>query len=130
MQDVDAKRSASRSGPRSHETHAVLTDNRTDSLRRGDDSHVGRLRSNKAHTTPRFALDHKDPRRGEAGTSLRPAYYLACKHDVVIFDNKACRLAALGTNPLARWVGRMESVPTSPLRFTARRFADTVYGHL
>src|SRR6516164_5816945 len=37
------------------------------------------------------------------------------QHDVVIFDNKACPLAALGTNPLARWVGRMESVSTNRL---------------
>jgi hypothetical protein len=51
------------------------------------------------------------------------------QHDVVIFDNKACRLAALGTNPLARWVGHIESVSTESTRFTAPRFAATVHGH-
>ena len=34
--------------------------------------------------------------------------------------------AALGTNPLARSVGRMESVSTEPTCFTAQRFAATV----
>ena len=79
MQDVDAKRSAFRSGLRSHETHAVLTDNRTDSLRRGDDSHVGRLRSNKAHQRRRGS-PWIIRTRGAArpAFSLRPAYYLAC----------------------------------------------------
>ena len=75
-------------------------------------------------------MGHKDPRRGEAGIQPPSGLLLGMQHDVVIFDNKACRLAALGTNPLARWVGRMESVSTEPNRFTARRFADTVYGHL
>ena len=79
MQDVDAKRSAFRSGPRSHETHAVLTDNRTDSLRRSDNSHVGRLRSNKAHQRRRGS-PWVIRTRGAArpASSLRPAYYLAC----------------------------------------------------
>src|SRR6516162_3221210 len=79
MQDVDAKRSAFRSGPRSHETHAVLTDNRTDSLRRGDDSHVGRLRSNKARQRRRgspWVIRSRGAAR--PASSLRPAYYLAC----------------------------------------------------
>ena len=75
-------------------------------------------------------MGHKDPRRGEAGIQPPSGLLLGMQHDVVIFDNKACPLAALGTNPLARWVGRMESVPTSPLRFTARRFAATVHGQL
>jgi hypothetical protein len=52
------------------------------------------------------------------------------QHDVVIFDNKACRLAALGTNPLARWVGHIESVSTESTRFTTPWFAATVHGHL
>ena len=79
MQDVDAKRWAFRSGPRSHETHAVLTDNRTDSLRRGDDSHVGRLRSNKARQRRRgspWVIRSRGAAR--PASSLRPAYYLAC----------------------------------------------------
>jgi hypothetical protein len=48
------------------------------------------------------------------------------QHGVVIFDNKACRLAALGTNPLARWAKRLESISTGPTRFTTRRFVTTV----
>jgi hypothetical protein len=39
-------------------------------------------------------------------------------HGVIVFDNEACRLSALGTNPLARSVKRLESVSTGP----ARRF--------
>jgi AcrR family transcriptional regulator len=48
---------------------------------------------------------------------------------VVVFDNKACRLTALGTNPLPRCVKRLESVSTGPTRFTVRRFATTVSDH-
>src|ERR1700736_377934 len=49
------------------------------------------------------------------------------QHGVVIFDNKACRLAALGTNPLARWAKHLESGSTGPTRFAARRYATMVH---
>jgi len=79
MQDVDAKRSGFQERPaitrnsrgidrQSHRFPAAWRRQScwTTSIEQG------------TSTTPRFALDHKDPRRGEAGTSLRPAYYLAC----------------------------------------------------
>ena len=130
MQDVDAKRSAFGSGPRSHETHAVLTDNRTDSLRRVTTVMLDDFDRTRHINDAEVRLGHKDPRRGEASIQPPSGLLPGMQHDVVIFDNKACRLAALGTNPLARWVGRMESVSTESTRFTAPRFAATVHGHL
>src|SRR5260221_7772038 len=57
---------------------------------------------------------------------LRKIVHHQVPHGVVVFDNKACRLSALGTNPLARCVKRLESVSTGP----TRRFATTVWDHL
>ena len=130
MQDVDAKRSAFRSGPRSHETHAVLTDNRADPCGVATTVILDDFDRTRHINDAEVRLGSKGPaaRRGrhQPASSLLPGM----QHDVVIFDNKACRLAALGTNPLPRWVGRMESVSTESTRFTAPRFAATVHGHL
>ena len=52
--------------------------------------------------TPRFALGHKDPRRGEAGIQPPSGLLPGMQHDVVIFDNKACRLAATAVSLIER----------------------------
>src|SRR5258708_5166466 len=61
---------------------------------------------------------------------LRKGVHHEVPHGVVVFDNKACRLAALGTNSLARCVKRLASVFAGPTRCTARRFATMVQDHL
>src|ERR1700730_7668259 len=84
--------------------------------RRSRITRFGSSRTSKPATSSRLeARDGPD-------VVLRKIVHHQVPHGVVVFDNKTCRLSALGTNPLARCVKRLESVSTGATRSTARRF--------
>jgi hypothetical protein len=64
-------------------------------------------------------------RRDDPEVVLHKVVHHQAPRGVIVFDNKACRLTALCTNPLARCAKRLESSSTGPTRFTVRRLAIT-----